>query len=37
MVQKFGYTGPSVAHLLDITTASVNRIAKPKEMTELDR
>jgi hypothetical protein len=31
-----GYTGASVARFLEMTTASVNRMARPEEMTELD-
>jgi len=35
-VRKFGYTGASVAQFLEMTTASVKRMARPEEMTELD-
>jgi hypothetical protein len=31
-----GYTGVSVARFLEMTTAAVDRMAKPEEMTELD-
>jgi hypothetical protein len=35
-VRKLGYTGASVARFLEMTTASVNRMARPEEITELD-
>jgi hypothetical protein len=35
-VRKLGYTGASVARFLEMTTASVHRMATPEEMTELD-
>jgi hypothetical protein len=31
-----GYTGAPVARFLEMTTASVHRMATPEEMTELD-
>ena len=31
-----GHTGVSVARFLEMTTASVSRMARPEEMTELD-
>ena len=35
-VQKLGYTGASIALFLRMTTSSVNGMARPEEMTELD-
>jgi hypothetical protein len=35
-VRKLGYTGASVARFLGMTTSSVNRMARLKEITELD-
>ena len=35
-VRKLGYTRASVARFLEMTTASVKRMARPEEMTELD-
>jgi REP element-mobilizing transposase RayT len=35
-VRKLGYTGASVARFLGMTTSSVNRMARPVEMTKLD-
>jgi chromosomal replication initiation ATPase DnaA len=35
-VRKLGYTGASVARFLGMTTSSVNRMARPEEMTKLD-
>ena len=35
-VRKLGYTGASAARFLGMTTSSVNRMARLKEMTELD-
>jgi len=36
MVRKLGDTEASGARFLEMTTASVNRMTKPEEMTELD-
>jgi hypothetical protein len=36
VVRKLGFTGALVARFLTMTTASVNRMARPEEMTELD-
>jgi hypothetical protein len=35
-VWKLGYTEASVARFLEMTTASVHRMARPEEITELD-
>ena len=35
-VRRLGYTGASAARFLGMTTSSVNRMARLKEMTELD-
>jgi len=35
-VMKFGYSGASVARFLGVTTSLVNRMARAKEVTELD-
>lgn len=35
-VRKQGYTGAPVAGFSEMTTASVNRMARMEEMTELD-
>ena len=35
-IEKLGYMGTSVAQLPEMTTASVNPMARPEEMTELD-
>ncbi len=35
-VRKLGYTGVSVVQFLEVMTASVNRIARPEEMADLD-
>jgi len=35
-VRKLGYTGVSVARFQEMTTASLNQMARPEEMTELD-
>jgi len=36
VVGKLGYAVASVARFLEMTTASVNRMGRPEEMTELD-
>jgi hypothetical protein len=35
-IRKLGCTGGSVGRFLEMTTASVNRMARPEEMTEVD-
>jgi len=35
-VRKLGYTGASVARFLGMTTSSVNRMARPEDIMELD-
>ena len=36
-LRKLGYMKVSMVRFLEMTTASVNRMARPEEMTELDR